>query len=187
VLTWRFSGRNAERAMTTSLGSLLSAFIITLFILVFMEKLTRLYAPNRQAALFTLIGPFSWIFWVFQMGMGVIIPLAILFHPGLNKTVRGVTLASISVVIGIFFERYYLVIPGAAYPQHYFPGKIEGVYGAVGQFRLTLTELGLSVGIFALLGVVYLLGLKYLQLLPAREGEIPASPEASAIEGISGR
>lgn len=182
ALTWRFSGRNAEKGMTTSLGNLLSVFIITLFILVFMEKLTRLYAPNREAALFTLVGPFSWIFWVFQIGMGVIIPLAILFHPGLNKTVRGVTLASISVVIGIFFERYYLVIPGAAYPQHYFPGKIEGIYGAVGQFQLTLTELGLSVGIFSLLGLLYLLGLRYLELLPAREGGISASPEASAIE-----
>lgn len=182
VLTWRFSGRNVERGMTTSLGSLLSVFIITLFILVFMEKLTHLYAPNREAALFMLVGPFSWIFWVFQMGMGVIIPLAILFHPGLNKTIRGVTLASISVVIGIFFERYYLVIPGAAYPQHYFPGKIEGVYGAIGQFRLTFAELGLSVGIFALLALLYLLGLKYLELLPAREGEIPASIEASSTE-----
>jgi Ni/Fe-hydrogenase subunit HybB-like protein len=182
VLTWRFSGRNIGRGITTSLGSLLSVFIVTLFVFVFLEKLTHLYTPNREAVLFTLVGPFSWIFWVFQMGMGVIIPLAILFHPGLSKTVRGVTLASLSVVIGIFFERYYLVIPGAAYPQHYFPGKIEGVYGAVGQFQLTFAELGLSVGIVALLGLVYLLGLKYLELLPVMEGEIPASSEASATE-----
>ncbi len=182
VLTWRFSGRKVGRGMTASLGSLLSVFIITLFVLVFMEKLTHLYAPNREAVLFTLVGPFSWIFWVFQIGMGVIIPLAILFHPKLKKTVRGVALASISVVIGIFFERYYLVIPGAAYPQHYFPGKIEGIYGAVGQFRLTFAELGLSVGIFALLGLLYLLGLKFLELLPTREGEIHPSIEASTTE-----
>ena len=127
-------------------------------------------------------GPFSWIFWAFQIGMGAIIPLAILFHPGLNKTIRGVTLASISVVIGIFFERYYVVIPGAAYPQHYYPGKIEGVYGAIGHFSLMPTELGLSIGIFALSGLIYVLGLKYLELLPAREDkeQAPALLEAEA-------
>jgi len=182
VLTLRFSGRDVNRKMITSMGGLLSVFIITLFILVVMDKLTHLYASGRGAALFMLGGPFSWIFWAFQIGMGAIIPLAILFHPGLNKTIRGVTLASISVVIGIFFERYYVVIPGAAYPQHYYPGKIEGVYGAIGHFSLMPTELGLSIGIFALSGLIYVLGLKYLELLPAREDkeQAPALLEAEA-------
>ena len=116
-----------------------------------------------------LAGHFSWIFWAFQIGMGVVIPLAILFNPRLNKTIRGVALAAVSVVIGIFFERYYLVIPGAAYPQHYYPGKIEGVWGAIGSFPLTPCETVLSVGIVALLGLLYVLGLKYLELLPAKE------------------
>ena len=88
-------------------------------------------------------------------------------------------MASASVVVGVLAERYYLVMPGAAYPQPYYPGKIEGVYGAVGRLSLPPAELGLSLGIFAFLGLLFLLGLKYLELLPAREGgeQPPASPK----------
>ncbi len=79
-----------------------------------------------------------------------------------------------------------------AYPQHYYPGKIEGVWGAVGAFPITLAETTVSVGVVALLGLLFVLGLKYLELLPtvesggasaAGEGdeEITAS-EASAPE-----
>ena len=155
--------------MITSLGSLLSVFIIILLVLVFVDKLTHIYSPAREATMFMLAGRFSWIFWAFQIGMGVVIPLVILFNPRLNKTIRGVTFAAASVVIGVFFERYYLVIPGAAYPQHYYPGKIEGAWGATGSFPITPAETVLSVGILALLGLLFILGLKYLELLPLKK------------------
>ena len=122
-----------------------------------------------------LAGPGSWVFWGFQIGMGAVIPLAILFHPRFSKTVRGVTLAAASVVIGVFFERFYLVITGAAYPLHYYPGKIEGVWGVTGSFPVTLAETLLAVGIISLLGLVFVLGLKHLELLPVSESvEVPA-------------
>jgi len=169
ILTLKFSGRDVKKEMITSLGRMLSVFIIILFILILVDKLTHFYPPDRGATVYMLAGQFSWMFWALQIGMGVVIPLAILFNPRLNKTIRGVALAATSVVIGIFFERYYLVIPGAAYPQHYYPGKIEGVWGAVGFFPLTPTEMVLSVGIVAFLGLIFVLGLKYLELLPAKE------------------
>ena len=123
-----------------------------------------------------LTGHFSWIFWGFQIGLGVVIPLAILFYPRLNKTIRGLSLAAASVVIGVFFERFYLVIPGAAYPLPYYPGKIEGVWGATGSFSVTPVETILSVGIVALLGLLFVLGLKYLELLPAIETSEASTP-----------
>jgi Ni/Fe-hydrogenase subunit HybB-like protein len=103
--------------------------------------------------------------------MGTVIPLAILFHRKLKKTTLGVAIAAVSVVIGIFFERYYLVIPGAAYPMPFYPGKIEGVWGAIGSFALTPVEILLSVGIMALVALLFVLGLKYLELLPAGESD----------------
>jgi len=168
VLTLLFSGRNVKKEMITSLGRMLSIFIIILIILITVDKLTHLYSPERDATIYMLAGPSSWIFWCLQIGMAVVIPLAILFNPRLNKTIRWIFVASLSVVIGIFFERYYLVIPGAAYPQHYYPGHIEGVWGAISSFPLTPVEMVLSVGIIALLGLLFVLGLKYLELLPAK-------------------
>jgi len=169
IITLIFTGRKVKDKMIISLGRMLAAFIITLLILIFVDKLTHLYSPARDAALFMLSGPFSWIFWGFQIGMGAIIPLLILLNPRLNKAVHWVAIASLSVVIGVFFERYYLVIPGAAYPQHYYPGKIEGVWGALGSFSFAPVEIVLSLGIVAFLGIIFMLGLKYLELLPAQE------------------
>ncbi|MBI2329169.1 MAG: hypothetical protein HYU85_05995, partial [Chloroflexi bacterium] len=116
----------------------------------------------------------------------------ILFHRGLSKTIGGLALAAASVVIGVFFERFYLVITGAAYPLDYYPGKIEGVWGVTGSFPITPVETLLSVGIVALLGLVFVLGLKYLELLPAVEsieasagggGEKITASETSVSEG----
>ncbi len=184
LVVMKFSGRSIKKEMITSLGRLLSAFIVILIGLIIIDKLTHLYSPNREATVYMLAGPFSWIFWGFQIGMGVIIPLAILFNSRLNKTILWVALAAASVVVGVFFERYYLVIPGAAYPQPYYsPGTIEGVWGALTSFPLTPVEMTLSMGIVALLGLIFVLGLKYLELLPAKEA--PESP-TSTDKGQSG-
>jgi Ni/Fe-hydrogenase subunit HybB-like protein len=150
---------------------MLKLFIILLVILIVLDKLTHLYEPARGATVFMLAGDYAWIFWVLQIGLVVILPLIILFNPKINKTLKWIIVAAVSVVVGVFFERYYLVIPGAAYPMQFYPGKIEGVYGAVGQFPITPTEMGLSVGILAFLVLLFLLGLKYLEALPPKPPE----------------
>ena len=181
VVTLKFSGRGIKKEMITSLGGMLSVFIIILLVLVVVDKLTHFYAPSRDAVIYMLAGPSSWVFWGLQIGMGAVIPLAILFHPRLKKTLQGVVLAAASVVVGVFFERYFLVIPGAAYPLHYYPGKIEGVWGITGSFPITPVETMLAVGIAALVVLLFVLGLKYLELLPAIErSEVPAPSETSA-------
>lgn len=193
LLTLKFSGRPLKNEIITSLGRLLTMFIVILVILIAIDKLTHLYAPHRDATVYMLTGEYSWIFWGLQIGMGVVIPLAILLTPPLRKTIRWVAVAAASVVIGVFFERYYLVIPGAAYPQPYYHGKIEGVWGALQSFPLTPVEIILSVGILAFLALLFMLGLKYLELLPEKEPvkeeaveskeEPPALDEGPAPEG----
>jgi Ni/Fe-hydrogenase subunit HybB-like protein len=186
ILTLMLSGRKVKGEIVISLGRLLIVFIIVLLILIAVDKLTHLYSPHRDATIYMLAGHYSWIFWGLQIGMGVIIPLAILSYPRLNKTIGWIALAATSVVIGVFFERYYLVIPGAAYPQHYYTGKIEGVWGALNSFALTPVEIILSVGIVALLALLFMLGLQYLELLPAKEKhKEPAQEAAEADEAKS--
>lgn len=171
ILTLKLSGRSIYKDVIASLGNMLKLFIILLVILIVLDKLTHLYEPARGATVFMLSGDYAGIFWVLQIGLVVILPLIILFNPKINKTLKWIIVAAVSVVIGVFFERYYLVIPGAAYPMQFYPGKIEGVYGAVGQFPITPTEMGLSVGILAFLVLLFLLGLKYLEALPPKPPE----------------
>ena len=180
-----------------SLGRLLSIIIIVLLVMVFFDKFTHIYFPHREGTIFLLTGPYWWLFWILQIGMGIIFPLIILLNPRTARSVKGVVIASISVVIGVLGERAALVIPGTAQVQHLYPGHIEGIWGAAGVFRLTFWETSLSLGIIALVALLFVLGLKYLELLPAEEAEeAPATSEetiptgeaepVSASEGESG-
>lgn len=169
IVTFYSTHRQAREELVTSLGKLIAGFLCGVILLIWISELSHGYKPDNGASIFMLSGPFSWIFWGFQVFLGEVIPLFILFHPRLRKTVKGVATASVLIVIGVFFERYYLVIPGLAYPQSYFPGKIEGGYGAVGSFPITAIETMISIGMFAFMGFLFILGLKYLELLPVDE------------------
>jgi len=183
VAAFKYTRRKLDDKVVTSLGRLLSFIIIVLFVMVFFDKLTHGYFPHREGLLFLFTGPYWWLFWVFQIGMGIIIPLIILFHPKAGKTVKGVVIASISVVIGVLGERAALVIPGTAQVQQLYPGHIEGVWGASGVFPITLWETGLTLGIVALVALLFVLGLKFLPLLPAAEHEeTPVAVESTEEE-----
>jgi Ni/Fe-hydrogenase subunit HybB-like protein len=102
--------------------------------------------------------------------------MIILFHPQYGKNLKGVMVASFLVVIGIFGERFSLVIPGTAYPLPFYPGKIEGIWGMAGAFPLTAVESFMSLGMFTLMGLLFLIGLKNLELLPVAQAG-PQTPE----------
>ena len=170
VLTMKFTKRDLRKDMVISLSRLLIVFICILALLIFLDKMTHLYAPDRAAVVYSLTGKYCWIFWCLQIGLVVILPLAILFNKKL-RSLKWIFIASLSVVVGIFFERFFLVIPQAAFPMQYYPGHIEGVYGAVGSFAITPVEMGMSLGIVTMIGLLFLLGLKFMKALPEKTPE----------------
>jgi len=176
VSVFRFTNRRFNKEIVFSLSRLLLALVIVLFVMVFVDKLTHLYSPHREPTLWLLTGPYSWVFWGLQVGCAYVLPLVLLIHPRYKRTLSGVMGAAFLVVVGIFGERFALVIPGTAYPLPFYPGKIEGIWGAAGSFPLTPIETLMSLGIFALMGLVFILGLKNLDLLPVDESgeQIPA-------------
>jgi molybdopterin-containing oxidoreductase family membrane subunit len=169
VAIFKFTKRRLNQDIIFSLSRLLRLLIIVLAVMVLVDKLTHLYSPDREPIVWLLTGPYSWIFWGLQVGLAYVLPIIILFHPRYGKTLKGVMVAAFSVVIGIFGERFALVIPGTAYPLPFYPGKIEGIWGAAGSFPITAVESFMSLGIFTLMGLFFLLGLKNLELLPVDE------------------
>jgi molybdopterin-containing oxidoreductase family membrane subunit len=181
IVVWaifKFTKRKWDQEILYGLSKLLVPLIGVLFTMVLVDKLTHLYSPHREPALWLLAGPFSSIFWGLQVGCAYILPFILLVHPRYKKTIQGVMTAAGLVVIGIFGERFALVIPGTAYPLAFSPGSIEGIWGEVGSFPLRPMELLMSIGIFALMGLFFLLGLKYLALLPANERSEPLDSPA---------
>ena len=175
-ITLKFSKRPFDKRMYVSLARMLSVLIIVLVVLVVTDKLAHFYPPARDSVLFLTQGPWSWIFWAGQVLMGYIIPLVILFHPKWGKSVKGIMIACAICVIGIFGERAAIIFPGLSQPLQYYPGDIQGIWGARGGFPIMPAETLITIGIFAFLGLIYVLGLKYLQLLPA------PNPEGAAHE-----
>src|SRR4030043_398599 len=166
VATFKFTKRNLNQELIFSLSRYLRVLIIVLAVMVLVDKLTHLYSPHRDPTIWLLTGPYSWIFWGLQVGFAYILPLLILFHPKYTKNLKGGMVAAFLVVIGIFGERFSLVIPATAYPLPFYPGKIEGIWGMAGSFPITPIEFFMSLGMFTLMGLLFLIGLKNLELLP---------------------
>jgi molybdopterin-containing oxidoreductase family membrane subunit len=177
VATFKFTKRNLNQELIFSLSRYLRVLIIVLAVMVLVDKLTHLYSPHRDPTVWLLTGPYSWIFWTLQVGFAYLLPILILFHPRLSKTLKGVMATAFLVVIGIFGERFALVIPGTAYPMPLYPGKIEGIWGMAGSFPITPVESFMSLGIFTLMGLLFLIGLKNLELLPVT----PPSPQGDCV------
>ncbi len=175
VAVFKFTRRNFNKELIFSLSRLLRILIIVLAVMVLVDKLTHLYSPHREPTIWLLTGPYSWIFWILQVGCAYLLPLVILVHPRYSKNLNGVMVAAFSVVIGIFGERFALVIPGTAYPLPFAPGKIEGIWGMAGSFPITPIETFMSLGIFTLMGLLFLVGLKNLELLPVVESAQPTA------------
>jgi molybdopterin-containing oxidoreductase family membrane subunit len=175
--TLHFTKRTIDKKLLLSLARLLAIVIVVLLVMVFFDKLIHAYFPAREGTMFLFTGPYWWLFWCLQIGMGIVIPLLILFHPRAGKSVKGVLIASASVVIGVLGERAALVIPGTAQVQQLYPGTIEGIWGTVGTFSITFWETALSIGVIALAALPFVLGLKYLEILPAGESSKSAKQE----------
>jgi molybdopterin-containing oxidoreductase family membrane subunit len=169
-VTLKSSKRPLDKEMFVSLGRMLSVLIIILMVLVLADKLTHFYPPKRESVMFLIAGPWAWIFWL-QVVLGYFIPLGILFNPWLRKKVGWVIAACAICVIGIFFERAAIIFPGLSQPLQYYPGEIAGIWGARGGFLIMPAETLQTLGIFAVLGLLYVLGLKFMDLLPAPSAE----------------
>ena len=174
---FKYTGRKFDTNIIFSLSRLLLALIAVLFLMVFIDKLTHFYPPHREATIWLLTGPFAWLFWGLQIGCAYVLPLIILIHPRWSKALKGVIGAAFLVVIGIFGERFALVVPGTAQPLPLYPGHIEGTWGMAGTFVPSTVEMMISVGVFALMGLIFIWGLKNLELLPVSENAVQPAAE----------
>jgi molybdopterin-containing oxidoreductase family membrane subunit len=168
---FRLSGRKFDQDIIFQLSRLLMALIGVLMLLVVIDKLTHFYPPHRDAVIWLLTGPFAWIFWGLQIICAYIIPMILLVNPRTRNTLKWVLIAAVFVVIGIFGERFALVVPGTAQPLPLYPGHIEGTWGMAGSFVPSAVEMAVSVGIFALMALIFITGLKNLELLPVSDDE----------------
>jgi Ni/Fe-hydrogenase subunit HybB-like protein len=177
------------------LGQLLLIMSLLWFYFTFAEYLTGYYGGEPEE-MKVFWAKFAGRFWPFFWGMALtnfVIPVLCLARLG-RRTIGKVLIASFSVIIGMWLERFIIVVPTLSNPRLPFG---QGVYWP------TWVEWGELAGSFALFALFYILftkvfpvisiweiqegrevGLKeveerLLTYLPAAAEPVPAEPERS--------
>jgi molybdopterin-containing oxidoreductase family membrane subunit len=139
------------------LGQLLLVMALLWFYFTFAEYLTGYYgAEPEEMKVFRakFSGPFRHFFWGMVL-CNFVIPLVCLVRLG-RRTVGKVLAASLSVVVGMWLERFIIVVPTLSFPRLPFP---EGIYWP------TWVEWGETAGSFGLFALFYLLFTKFFPII----------------------
>jgi len=168
----RQTGRELGAGLLRRLGRLLGIFAAVVLYFAAIQHLTNLYAAEHaEVERFILFdgGIYTALFWLGQIVIGGVIPLALIFAPQIKSSANTVMWAALAVIIGGFAQLYVIIIGGQAFPQILFPGRIvESSFadGGIAAYAPSLPELGLGLGGAALALAIVTLVIKILAVLP---------------------
>lgn len=175
----RWSARPLEPAMQARLTRLLAVFVACAAYFVLIYHLTNLYfARQHGLERFLLLegGVYTQLFWLGQMLLGSLLPLALLLHPRSRSSRMVLALAALLVIAGGLAQMYVTIIGSQAYPLQMFPGyEVSSSFydGVVASYAPRLPEWLLGIGGMAMAGVIVVLGMKWLSFVPQRLDQFP--------------
>jgi formate-dependent nitrite reductase membrane component NrfD len=108
---------SVKEELIYDLGRLLGVFII-LDVFLSLSHVVTLFTGKADAILaghLIMAGEFGALFLIVENGLGKILPLILIFS-GKPKGISRVVLASLLVILGVFFMRVVLVLTGEFYP-----------------------------------------------------------------------
>jgi len=173
MAAFRGSGRALGDVVLNRLGNLLGVFVAAVLYFVVVYHLTNLYiARQHDVERFFLWdgGVYPALFWLGQILVGSIVPLALLFAPGASRARGALAAAAVCVILGGLAQLYVLIIGGQAYPQLMFPEKeVASSFfdGVVAAYAPSLPEAVLGAGGVALALALTAVALKVLPFLPS--------------------
>jgi len=168
----RWDGRSLDPALAARLGKLLAVLVAAALYMTAAFHLTKLYMTRFhgiEAFLLADGGVYTALFWLGQVGIGGIVPLALLYAPGTGGTRRGVPAAAVLVTLGGLAQMYVTIIGAQAWPQPIFPGWEESSAffdGEIHPYTPSAPEVLLCVGGVALAAALIAVGLKVLRFIP---------------------
>ena len=191
MASFKWSDRALGDVVITKLRKLLGVFAAAVLYFVIVYHITNLYMTNHHDyESFILLGTdggqiYSRMFWIGQIALGTLLPLALIYAPGQAGNSRVVlTTACVLIIIGGLAQMYTLIIGGQAFPLEMFPGMevLETTFfdGATAHYVPTLPETLLGVGGMAVAMLIIALSIKVLNLLPESLDDSTADPHHKA-------
>jgi molybdopterin-containing oxidoreductase family membrane subunit len=166
------TGRKLGDAILFRLKNLLGVFVASVLFLVTIYFLTNLYATEHHDAVrFILAGDhvYTKLFWVVQVILGSIAPIAILYNPITGTSRVWIAIASVLVILGGLAQLYVIIIGGQAFPLILFPGmEVSSTFadGVIASYSPTLPETLLGLGGFGIALIIVALAIKVLDFTP---------------------
>jgi molybdopterin-containing oxidoreductase family membrane subunit len=189
MFTFGAEGREIGDKVMARLKRLLGVFTAAIFYFVLVYHLTNLYGTENHAyEAFILLngGIYTALFWGGWILAGLLVPMAILFHPALGKSRGAIVAACLLVILGGLAAMYVIVIGGQAFPLAIFPDKTiiesgfyDGVNGMAAAYTPALSEFLLGIGGVAVAIIATLVAVRVLQFLPASLADDAVDPHHS--------
>ena len=148
----------------------LGGFVVVEFAELSISLYSRIPAVVEAHRLI-LFGQYWWVFWLLQLGLGIVLPLALLWRPHPGPVRLG--LAAIAVAIGLAGAKQNIVLPALAIPE------LKGLPEAFVDPRLTTsyfpgtTEWLVAIGVLAAAALAFILAMEFVPFLrPSAERKV---------------
>ena len=155
----RSKGRRPDAGMMNGLATVLTTVLLIDLGLLFYEFIVPLLAfqPHDGDVIAVITtGPMWWSFWIVQLGLGMLVPAAILLTPRLRARAGTVATAAALVLMGVVGVRFNIVIPP------FIPGIMDGLPD--GHYVPNALEWALSIGFIAGGALAYSLAAEFLPI-----------------------
>lgn len=168
---YRLLGYDTNQEWVGRLRRLNGIFVAAALYLVTIHHLANIYVAEHAAIVRFIVidgGAITAVFWVGQVLLGGVVPMAIFFNSALQGYRWTLTGAAL-IVLGGMAQLYVTIIGGQAFPLDLFPGKRESSSffdGAVAGYYPSLPELTLGIGGVALAMLIVVVALRVLPFLP---------------------
>jgi len=161
-LGYRITNKTMDRSVVIAmenLGKLLALFLVVQTFVIFWKIITSFAGGEGKVLAIRelLFGKYVINFWFFEVLLGIIIPMFLLFVSKF-RNINQIFVASIFTFIGIFFMRIDLVVVGQTV-SHYFKYKVTD-YPVFLSYTPTIHEIMIVVGACAFCLFSFLIGEK---------------------------
>jgi molybdopterin-containing oxidoreductase family membrane subunit len=163
--------KSLDPAIQQRTKNLLGVFVIGSLYMVATYHLTNLYFSHQTGfEHFILLngGSITNMFWWGYIVLGNLLPLLLIYTPGLGKT-KCVIAASSLVILGAFAFLYVFIIGGQAYPLNLFPGyEVSSSFadGQIATYQPSLYEFLLGFGGLAIAFIITTVSVRVLNFMP---------------------